>query len=99
VPDARLHFRGSLSMAHAGKDTGGSQFFLTFRPTEHLDGKHTVFGRVIAGDEVLARLARTQDGQGRPVAGVEPDRIIKAEVLRKRDHAYEPVTLPDPRKR
>jgi cyclophilin family peptidyl-prolyl cis-trans isomerase len=98
APHARLHFRGSLSMAHAGKDTGGSQFFLTFRPTEHLDGKHTVFGRVIAGDEVLARLARTQDGQGRPVAGVEPDRIIKAEVLRKRDHAYEPVKLPGPRK-
>jgi cyclophilin family peptidyl-prolyl cis-trans isomerase len=99
APNARLHFRGSLSMAHAGKDTGGSQFFLTFRPTEHLDGKHTVFGRVIAGDEVLAKLVRTQDGQGRPVPGVQPDRIIKAEVLRKRDHAYEPVTLPGPRKR
>jgi len=98
-PNARLHFRGTLSMAHAGKDTGGSQFFLTFRPTDHLDGKHTVFGRVIAGDEVLARLARTQDGQGRPVPGVEPDRIVKAEVLRKRDHPYEPVTLPDPKKR
>ena len=99
APGARLHFRGTLSMAHAGKDTGGSQFFLTFRPTEHLDGKHTVFGRVIAGDEVLARLARTQDGEGRPVPGVQPDKIVKAEVIRKRDHPYEPVTLPDPRKR
>ena len=97
--DTRLHFRGTLSMAHAGKDTGGSQFFLTFRPTDHLDRKHTVFGRVIAGDEVLALLARTQDGQGRPVPGVEPDRIVKAEVLRKRAHPYEPVTLPDPKKR
>lgn len=97
-PGARLHFRGTLSMAHAGKDTGGSQFFLTFRPTEHLDGKHTVFGRVIAGDEVLAKLARTQDEQGRPVPGVEPDRILKAEVLRKRSHPYEPKTLPDPRR-
>lgn len=97
-PGARLHFRGTLSMAHAGKDTGGSQFFLTFRPTEHLDGKHTVFGRVIAGDDVLAKLARTQDEQGRPVPGVEPDRILKAEVLRKRSHPYEPKTLPDPRR-
>ncbi|MFM7136311.1 MAG: peptidylprolyl isomerase [Planctomycetota bacterium] len=97
-PDARLHFRGTLSMAHAGKDTGGSQFFLTFRPTDHLDGKHTVFGRVLAGDEVLARLARTQDGQGRPVPGVEPDTIVKAEVVRKRGHKYEPATLPDPKK-
>ena len=81
------------------QDTGGSQFFLTFRPTEHLDGSHTVFGRVIEGDDVLAKLARTQDAQGRPVPGVEPDIIVKAEVLRKRDHPYVPETLPDPRGR
>ena len=56
------------------------------------------FGRVIAGDEVLARLARTQDDQGRPVPGIDPDRIVKAEVLRKRDHKYEPALLPDPKK-
>jgi cyclophilin family peptidyl-prolyl cis-trans isomerase len=98
-PDARLHFRGTLSMAHAGPNTGGSQFFLTFRPTEHLDGKHTVFGRVIEGDEVLAKLARTQDSKGMPVPGIEPDKIVAAKVLRKRDHAYTPETLPDPRPR
>jgi cyclophilin family peptidyl-prolyl cis-trans isomerase len=97
-PGARMHFRGTLSMAHAGKDTGGSQFFLTFRPTEHLDGKHTVFGRVIAGDDVLGKLARTQDGEGQPVPGAVPDKIVKAEVVRKRDHAYVPQTLPDPRR-
>jgi len=98
APTARKHFFGSLSMAHAGKDTGGSQFFLTFAPTEHLDEKHTVFGRVIDGFDVLPRLARTQDDQGRTVAGVEPDRIVKASVVRKRNHPYEPTTLPDPRK-
>jgi cyclophilin family peptidyl-prolyl cis-trans isomerase len=98
-PGARLHFRGTLSMAHAGKDTGGSQFFLTFRPTDHLDGRHTVFGRVIEGDEVLSRLTRTQDPEGRPVPGVQPDTIEKAEVVRKRDHAYTPETLPGPRGR
>jgi len=97
-PGARKHFLGTLSMAHAGRDTGGSQFFLTFRPTEHLDGKHTVFGRVISGFDVLPKLARTQDGQGRPVPGIEPDKIVKAEVLRKRNHPYVPATLPDPRK-
>jgi len=97
-PGARKHFLGSLSMAHAGPDTGGSQFFLTFRPTDHLDGKHTVFGRVIEGFDVLPRLIRTQDGEGRPVPGVNPDKITKAEVIRKRNHPYEPKKLPDPRK-
>lgn len=97
APDARQHFRGTLSMAHAGRDTGGSQFFLTFRPTDHLDGKHTVFGRVIEGFDVLPKIMRTTDGQGRPVAGVQPDTIVKAEVLRKRNHAYVPQTKPDTR--
>ena len=99
APGARKHFLGTLSMAHAGKDTGGSQFFLTFRPTEHLDGKHTVFGRVIEGFDVLPKLMRTQDEQGRSVPGIKPDVIVKAEVVRKRNHAYEPKTLPDPRRR
>ncbi len=92
LPGARKHFLGSLSMAHAGKDTGGSQFFLTFRPTEHLDGKHTVFGRVIEGLDVLPKIQRTEG----PMAGL-PDKIVKAEVIRKRDHAYEPETLPSRR--
>ena len=47
------HLRGSLSMAHAGKDTGGSQFFVCHSPQPHLDDKHTVFGRVIKGLEVV----------------------------------------------
>lgn len=97
LPTARKHFLGSLSMAHAGKDTGGSQFFLTFRPTEHLDGRHTVFGRVVEGFEVLPKLARTQV-EDRPVEGVTPDTIVKATMLRKRDHAYTPKTLPNPRR-
>ena len=55
-PDARRHFVGSLSMAHAGKNTGGSQFFITFERPENpdaLDGVHTVFGKVIEGLDVL----------------------------------------------
>ena len=98
LPSARKHFLGSMSMAHAGANTGGSQFFLTFRPTDHLDGKHTVFGRIIEGFEVLPKLNRTQNEQGQPVPGIQPDKIVKATVLRKRDHAYEPKTLPNPRK-
>ena len=92
-PEARVHFRGSLSMAHAGKDTGGSQFFLTFRPTPHLDGRHTVFGRVVEGFEVLAELTRRDPNSfGRLPT---PDKIVKAEVLRKRDHEYQPETKPE----
>ncbi len=87
----RNHFRGTLSMAHAGRNTGGSQFFLTFKRTAHLDGKHTVFGRVIEGLDVLAKLQRRDpsDGGGLP----EPDKIVKAEVLRKRDHEYKPTKV------
>jgi cyclophilin family peptidyl-prolyl cis-trans isomerase len=89
----RIHFRGSLSMAHAGKDTGGSQFFLTFVPTPHLDGKHTVFGRVIDGFDVLAKLQRTEPGA--PGSPDKPDKIVKATVVRKRKHTYKPITRAD----
>jgi cyclophilin family peptidyl-prolyl cis-trans isomerase len=50
------HGTGALSMAHAGRDTGGSQFFLVLEPQPHLDGKHTVFGRVTDGIDVMLSL-------------------------------------------
>ncbi|QGG47610.1 peptidylprolyl isomerase [Heliorestis convoluta] len=52
------HMRGSLSMAHAGRDTGGSQFFVCHSPQPHLDGNHTVFGRVVEGLEVVDDIRR-----------------------------------------
>ena len=50
------HKTGSLSMAHRGKDTGGSQFFLVLAPQPHLDGLHTVFGQVSDGLQVMQDL-------------------------------------------
>lgn len=91
-PNARLHFMGSLSMAHAGKDTGGSQFFLTHLPTAHLNPNpaaqsgHTVFGRVIDGMDVVAGI---QKG----------DTIKSAKVVRKRNHEYKPVTHAEDRQK
>jgi cyclophilin family peptidyl-prolyl cis-trans isomerase len=90
--DAKKHERGVLSMAHAGRDTGGSQFFITFVATEHLDGKHTVFGKVIKGMENVDKLNRTQDRFGE-LEGVTPDTIKKATVVQKRKHEYKPETL------
>ncbi|MFA8016361.1 peptidylprolyl isomerase [Bremerella cremea] len=89
--DARDHFAGTLSMAHAGKNTGGSQFFLTFQSTPHLDGRHTVFGRVIEGKEILSKINRREPGA---LSGPPADRILKAEVIRKRDHEYVPNKTP-----
>jgi cyclophilin family peptidyl-prolyl cis-trans isomerase len=50
--------RGAVGMALSGKDTGGSQWFVTHAPQPHLDGGYTVFGNVIAGMEVVDRIAR-----------------------------------------
>jgi len=51
------HVAGTLSMAHAGKDTGGSQFFICHGPQKHLDGVHTVFGQVTQGMTVVNAIA------------------------------------------
>ncbi len=83
--DARKHFKGSLSMAkETAPHTGGSQFFITHLPTAHLNGLHTVFGRVVDGLDV----ARS----------IEADDVIEGViVISKRDHEYTPETLPDER--
>ncbi len=76
-PDLTHDGPGVLSMANAGPGTNGSQFFITFGATPHLDGRHAVFGRVVDGLEVLDALTRID-----PMApgGTEPDVIERVDV-------------------
>ena len=76
------HLRGVISMAHAGKDTGGSQFFITHSAQPHLDKLHTVFGQVVSGVDIVDK---SQKG----------DKMEKVTVIRKRSHKYEPVVMKD----
>jgi len=55
--------RGYLSMANSGKDTNGSQFFITYRDAPHLDKKHTVFGRVVGGLATLDAMEKVETGK------------------------------------
>ncbi len=91
-PGYRQHFTGVLSMAKTTlPDTGGSQFFITFSRSpsvQSLDGKHTVFGRVISGLDVVKQLTRTHDQQNNPIEGAVPDKILSIEILRDRGHEY-----------
>jgi cyclophilin family peptidyl-prolyl cis-trans isomerase len=65
-PGVKHDTPGLLSMANAGPGTDGSQFFLTFVPTPWLDGKHTIFGRVTEGLEVLKALEAAGSRSGAP---------------------------------
>jgi peptidyl-prolyl cis-trans isomerase A (cyclophilin A) len=80
-PTLRHNRAGMLSMANSGKNSNGSQFFITEVPTPHLDKRHAVFGMVISGHDVIKAIANIElREKGRPA---EPIRLERVEVFRQ----------------
>ena len=76
VPDLQFGEAGVLAMANAGPNTNGSQFFITVSPTPHLTGSHTIFGRVVEGQNVANAISQVPtDRRGQPVVPVVMEAI------------------------
>jgi len=80
VPKLKHDSLGLLSMANSGPNTGSSQFFITLAPAPHLDGKHSIFGKLIKGEDVLMAIGSVEVGDGdRPLTDVTMEITIKSQ--------------------
>jgi len=89
-PNARGHFRGTISMVQNAPGKASSQFFISLVPSPEFDGNTTAFGRVIEGQEVLDQVTegRTNRKVGEFGKIIPGDRIVHVQVVRKRSHPY-----------
>jgi peptidyl-prolyl cis-trans isomerase A (cyclophilin A) len=80
-PKVRHNKAGIMSMANRGPNTNGGQFFITLAPTPHLDDRHTVFGEVVDGMDIISKIGRTKTGdRDRPVKDI----VIQHVIIEKR---------------